>query len=136
VRNSRYRFTRLVMVIAAVLYVINGILLIARPDIFLGYLNVVSNSPLVWALKVTGVLVTALAVHQGTTSRYASDPALRRAALLSALCQVGLAVLTYTAPGPATSMRYALIGVSGLFGLLYLVTLPIAPVGYAETAKS
>lgn len=123
------------MVIAAVLYAVNGILLIVRPDIFLGYLAIDAGTTLLWALKVTGVLVVALAVHQGTTSRYATDSALRRAALLSAVCQAGLAALTYVAPGGATPMRYALVAVSALVGLLYLVTLPITPVGYIDTAK-
>lgn len=129
-RNSRYRFTRLIMAIAALLYFGNGVLLLVRPDIFLGYLNIDSTEVLLWALKVAGVLLLALAVHQVTTSRYAADPAFRRAALLSVLCQFGLSALTFVAPGTPTTMRYTLVAVSAAFGLLYLVTLPITPVGY------
>jgi hypothetical protein len=115
VRNSRYRFTRLIMSVTGVLYFVNGVVLVSRPDVFLGYLNVAADG-----------------VHQVTTARYAADPAFRRAAVLSVLGQGALSGLAYTAPGTPTNWRYALIGVSAAVGLLYLVTLPITPVGYTS----
>ena len=114
------------------MYFVNGVVLVSRPDVFLGYLNVAADGVLLWALRVTGVLLLLLAVHQVTTARYAADPAFRRAAVLSVLGQGALSGLAYTAPGTPTNWRYALIGVSAAVGLLYLVTLPITPVGYTS----
>ena len=81
---------------------------------------------------MTGVLLVALATHMATTSRNAGDPAFRRAALVMILVSIGLAVLTYLAPGTATTGRWVFVGIGAGFAALYMITLPIKSIGYKE----
>jgi hypothetical protein len=67
-----------------------------------------------------------------TTSRNAGDPAFRRAALVMILASIGLAVLTYLAPGTATTGRWVFVGIGAGFAALYMITLPIKSIGYKE----
>ena len=129
-RNSRYRFTRLVMVLAAIVMGASGIYVVARPSRYLSYLDIDVNKPTVWLVRLAGVLMIAFAAHQATTSRQASDPSFRKVALISTLVQGALAAVLYTAPGAPTTYHYVSSGVSALFGLLYVLTLPVRPTGY------
>ena len=79
-----------------------------------------------------GVILVALATHMATTSRNAADPAFRRAAVAMILVSIGLGVLTYLAPGDATTGRWIFVGLGSGFAALYLITLPIKSIGYKE----
>jgi hypothetical protein len=135
-RNSRYRFTRLVMVIAAILFLLTAGYVLAKPELVLADIAVTSTPEVLWLLQLMGVLFLALGIHQATTSRNAADPAFRRVALLSVLIEIALALVVYKAPGELTRARLVLVSGSGLGAFLYLVTLPIKPVGYRETKKA
>lgn len=131
-RNSRYRFSRLVMVIAAILFIGAGGYLVVRSAEFLRYLGMPGTSGESELVTLLGVIMLGLGIHQATTSRNAADPAFRRAALLSVAMHGAVAFLLYTGSEPTTTLRTVLVGVFAFFGLVYLVTLPIKPVGYKE----
>jgi len=76
--------------------------------------------------------LVALATHMGTTSRNAGDPAFRRAAVAMIFVSIGLAALTYLAPGTATTGRWIFVGIGSGFAALYMITLPIKSIGYKE----
>jgi hypothetical protein len=48
------------------------------------------------------------------------------------LASIGLAVLTYLAPGTATTGRWVFVGIGAGFAALYMITLPIKSIGYKE----
>jgi hypothetical protein len=48
------------------------------------------------------------------------------------LVSIGLAVLTYLAPGTSTTGRWIFVGIGAGFAGLYLITLPIKSIGYQE----
>jgi hypothetical protein len=48
------------------------------------------------------------------------------------LVSIGLGVLTYLAPGDATTGRWIFVGLGSGFAALYLITLPIKSIGYKE----
>lgn len=136
VRNSRYRFTRLVMVIAALVFFGVGCYSIAQPEVHLTQLGLVPSEHITWLITFMGVVLIALGIHQTTTSRYAADRAFRRAALLSVLTHLALAGVMYIAPGLQTTVRWSVVAVNGGFAFLYLATLPIKSIGYKEEMDS
>ena len=131
-RNSRYRYSRLVMVIGSIVFAISAIVLLFDPITFINYIGLTSDDTLVWSFRLMGLVLIALATHMATTSRHAADPAFRRAAILMVLGSGGLAVLTYLAPGAATSGRWVFVGIGAGFSALYMITLPIKSIGYKE----
>jgi hypothetical protein len=120
------------MVIAALLFFIAGVYVLVRPEEVLIVMGLAAGGSTTEVAALLGVLLMGLGVHQATTSRHAGDPAFRRAAILSILVQAGLAVLLYLSSGAATTTRTVVTAVCGFFALVYLVTLPIKPVGYRE----
>ena len=94
------------MVIGSIVFAISAIVLLFDPITFINYIGLTSDDTLVWSFRLMGLVLIALATHMATTSRHAADPAFRRAATLMVLVSGGLAVLTYLAPGAATSGRW------------------------------
>lgn len=135
-RNSRYRFSRLVMVIAAILFMGFGVYVLVRPEEFLAYVGLGSGTDQGELTMLLGIALVGLAIHQATTSRNAADPAFRRAALLSVLIQAAFAAELYLGEVPQTTMRTSLAGVCAFFAVVYVVTLPIKPVGYKDDSKA
>lgn len=120
------------MIIGSIVFAISAGALLADPFAFVSYIGLPSNESVVWSFRLTGVLLVALATHMGTTSRNAGDPAFRRAAIVMTMVSIGLAVLTYLAPGTATTGRWVFVGIGSSFAALYLITLPIKSIGYKE----
>jgi hypothetical protein len=120
------------MIIGSIVFAVSAAALLADPSSFVTYIGVPSNESVVWSFRLTGVLLVALAIHMATTSRNAGDPAFRRAAVVMVLVSVGLAALTYLAPGTATTGRWVFVGIGSGFAALYLITLPIKSIGYKE----
>lgn len=120
------------MIIGSIVFAISAAVLLVDPVAFVSYIGLTSNESVVWSFRLTGVLLVALATHMATTSRNAADPAFRRAALVMILASIGLAVLTYLAPGIATTGRWVFVGIGAGFAALYVITLPIKSIGYKE----
>jgi quinol-cytochrome oxidoreductase complex cytochrome b subunit len=120
------------MIIGSIVFAVSAAALLADPSSFVTYIGVPSNESVVWSFRLTGVLLVALAIHMATTSRNAGDPAFRRAAVVMILVSIGLAVLTYLAPGTATTGRWVFVGIGSGFAALYVITLPIKSIGYKE----
>ena len=120
------------MVIAAILFLATAGYVLIKPELLLEDIAVASTPDVLWLLQVVGVVLLALGINQATTSRNAEDPAFRRVALLSVLIEIALALVIYRAPGEFTRARLVFVAGSGVCAFLYLVTLPIKPVGYRE----
>ena len=131
-----FRSSRLVMVIDALLLLGLGAYILAKRDEFLAYVGLAIGPASAELAGLLGIVLLGLAVHQATTSRNAGDPAFRRAALCSVLMQGTLAASLYLESPAPTTMRTVLAGVCAFFAVIYLVTLPIKPVGYRDDAKA
>ena len=114
------------------MFAVSAGVLLVDPSAFVTYIGLTSNESVVWSFRLTGVLLVALATHMATTSRNAADPAFRRAAVVMILVSIGLAVMTYLAPGTETTGRWVFVGIGSGFAALYLITLPIKSIGYKE----
>jgi hypothetical protein len=120
------------MIIGSIVFALSATALLVDPEAFISYIGLTSNESVVWSFRLTGVILVALATHMATTSRNAADPAFRRAAVVMILASIGLAVLTYLAPGTTTTGRWIFVGMGSAFAALYLITLPIKSIGYKE----
>lgn len=120
------------MIIGSIVFALSATALLFDPEAFISYIGLTSNESVVWSFRLTGVILVALATHMATTSRNAADPAFRRAAVVMILASIGLAVLTYLAPGTTTTGRWIFVGMGSSFAALYLITLPIKSIGYKE----
>ena len=120
------------MIIGSIVFAISAAVLLVDPAAFVTYIGLTSNESVIWSFRLTGAILVALAIHMATTSRNAGDPAFRRAAVVMVLVSIGLAVLTYLAPGTATTGRWIFVGIGSGFAALYMITLPIKSIGYKE----
>jgi hypothetical protein len=120
------------MIIGSIVFAVSALALLIDPEAFVSFIGLTSNESVIWSFRLTGVILVALATHMATTSRNAADPAFRRAAVVMVLASIGLAVLTYLAPGTATTGRWIFVGLGAGFAGLYLITLPIKSIGYKE----
>jgi hypothetical protein len=120
------------MIIGSIVFAISAAVLLVDPAAFVTYIGLTSNESVVWSFRLMGAVLVALAIHMATTSRNAGDPAFRRAAVVMILVSIGLAVLTYLAPGTTTTGRWVFVGIGSGFAALYLITLPIKSIGYKE----
>jgi len=134
-RNSRYRYSRLVMIVGAITFGVNAIWLLVSTKGFIDYLGLEKATPTVWTYQILGVILIALSVHMSATSRQVPDAPFRRAALVMIAVELALAFLTYKAPGVRTSGRLTFIGISALFAFLYAITLPIKSIGILEETQ-
>lgn len=120
------------MIIGSIVFAISAGVLLVDPSAFVSYIGLTSNESAIWSFRLTGMILVALSTHMATTSRNAGDPAFRRAAVVMILVSTGLAILTYLAPGTATTGRWVFVGIGSGFAALYLITLPIKSIGYKE----
>ena len=120
------------MIVGSIVFAISAGVLLVDPSAFVSYIGLTSNESAIWSFRLTGVILVALSTHMATTSRNAGDPAFRRAAVVMILVSIGLAILTYLAPGTATTGRWVFVVIGSGFAALYLITLPIKSIGYKE----
>jgi hypothetical protein len=120
------------MIIGSIIFAVSAGVLLVDPAAFVTYIGLTTNESVIWSFRLTGVILVALATHMATTSRNAGDPAFRRAAVVMILVSIGLAVLTYLAPGTTTTGRWVFVGIGSGFAALYVITLPIKSIGYKE----
>lgn len=120
------------MVIAAIIFIFNGLALLIRPVDCMDALGITSSPELEWLCRMTSLVLISLGIHQATTSRHAGDPTFKKAAIFSLLTEFGFAIFAYSGPGEATTLRWLIIGISTLLGVLYTVTLPIKSIGIQE----
>ncbi len=120
------------MVLAAIIFLINGVALLIRPADCMDALGIAISPELQWLCHMTALVLVALGIHQVTTSRHAADPAFKRAAIMSLLIEFGFAGIAYSGPGEATTLRWLIVVISSLLGLLYAITLPIKSIGIQE----
>lgn len=135
-RNSRYRYTRLVMVFDAILLGLLALALMAWPLDVAHSMGLGDFADLEWFSRFIGLALFSFAAHMATTSRAAHDTAFRRMALMMIVVSASLASMLYVGPGTLTNGRWAAIGFGAVWAVLYAITLPIKTVGLTEESAS
>lgn len=103
---------------------LSAILLLALPAPFLDLLALDSESEeLIWAMRMIGITLVALAGNMWMNSQQRDDAVVRRVGIVMTVCATSLGALTLLIPADLTWFTYAYAAVGFAFGANYLVCL-------------
>lgn len=121
------------MALDAVGIFIAGAILLISPEIALEFHGLGNSISEIWFARLIGLLLVVLALLLSTTSRHVEDKPFQRATLALIGINVIVAMSVYGAPGSLTTGRQISTAIFGFVAFLFLVTLPIKPIGYKES---
>ncbi len=110
--------------LGSIVFGLSALLLVVAPEFFLELLQLDSDSlPLVWAMRMIGVTLVALAGNMWVNSTNVSDNAVARVGFVMAVSATGLGVLTLLIPAALGWFTYLYAAVGFGFGANYVVCL-------------
>jgi hypothetical protein len=109
-----------------------GALLLVTPDVSLEFLGFGTTEVEIWFARFIGLLSLTYAILLSTTSRHVEDKYFQRATWALIGVNAISAMSIYGAPGQMTTGREVSTVIFALVSFLFLVTLPIKPIGYKE----
>jgi O-antigen/teichoic acid export membrane protein len=110
--------------LGAVVFGLSALLLLAAPEFFLDLLLMPSDSAeLVWAMRMIGITLVALAGNMWFNSRNPDDGAVRRVGVVMTIAATTLGALTLLLPAQLGWFAYLYAAVGFAFGANYLVCL-------------
>lgn len=110
--------------LGSIVFGLSALLLVVAPEFFLELLQLDSDSlPLVWAMRMIGVTLVALAGNMWVNSANVSDKAVVRVGFVMAVSATGLGVLTLLIPAALGWFTYLYAAVGFGFGANYVVCL-------------
>ena len=107
----------------AVVFGASAIFLLAAPAVFLDLLGLEDSAELIWAMRMIGITLIALAGNMWQNAKSTNAGVIRFVGRVMFISALSLGVLTIFIPAELTvfSITYAAIGLS--FALLYLINL-------------
>ena len=107
----------------AIVFGASAIFLLAAPEIFLDLLGFESSPELIWAMRMIGITLIALAGNMWQNAKSTNAGVIKFVGRVMFISALSLGVLTIFIPAELTlfSVVYAAIGLS--FALLYLINL-------------
>jgi hypothetical protein len=107
----------------AVVFGASAIFLLAAPEVFLDLLGLEDSAELIWAMRMIGITLIALAGNMWQNAKSTNAGVIRFVGRVMLISALSLGVLTIFIPAELTvfSITYAAIGLS--FALLYLINL-------------
>jgi hypothetical protein len=107
----------------AVVFGASAIFLLAAPEVFLDLLGLEDSAELIWAMRMIGITLIALAGNMWQNAKSTNAGVIRFVGRVMFISALSLGVLTIFIPAELTvfSITYAAIGLS--FALLYLINL-------------
>lgn len=115
---------RTTLKIGSVVFGLSALLLLLAPEFFLALLLLdPASAASVWAMRMIGITLVALAGNMWMNSRNPSDASVRIVGIVMAIAATGLGILTLLIPAPLGwfALLYAAVGFA--FGLNYTVCL-------------
>lgn len=115
---------RTTLKIGSVVFGLSALLLLLAPEFFLALLLLdPASAASVWAMRMIGITLVALAGNMWMHSRNPSDASVRTVGIVMAIAATGLGILTLLIPAPLGwfAVLYAAVGFA--FGLNYTVCL-------------
>jgi hypothetical protein len=109
-----------------------GALFLIRPESSLEFLGFGTSEVEVWFGRFVGLLSLTYGILLSTTSRHVEDKYFQRATLALIGVNAISAMSIFGAPGQMTTGREVSTVTFALVALLFLITLPIKPIGYKE----
>jgi hypothetical protein len=107
----------------AVVFGASAIFLLAAPEVFLDLLGLEDSAELIWAMRMIGITLIALAGNMWQNAKSTNAGVIKIVGRVMFISALSLGVLTIFIPAELTlfSVVYAAIGLS--FALLYLINL-------------
>jgi hypothetical protein len=101
----------------------SALFLLVLPDLFLDLLGLSQSDEMVWAMRMIGITLLALAGNMWNNAGQTSDERVGNVAKVMCVSATSLGVLTLLIPGEITWFSYLYAAVGFGFGLAYLVNL-------------
>jgi len=107
----------------SIVFGLSALFLLIAPDIFLDLLGITSNPEMIWAMRMIGIILLALAGNMWQNSKLNNATALGYVGRVMFVAAAGLGFLTIFIPVPLTpfAIGYAAIGFG--LSLSYLINL-------------
>jgi hypothetical protein len=116
------RLIRVVLSVGAAFFIMAGLLLLAVPDSFGAWIGLETTDAVAWTLRMLGAALVGLAGQMWLVRRAGDHPVLGAGAVMI-VAGGAMTILTLTLPGDWTPLRWALLGVGGVFVIAYAVLL-------------
>jgi len=101
----------------------SALFLLIAPTLFLDLLELDSNEPMVWSMRMIAVTLVALAGNMWNNSKNSSEHGVGNVAKVMCVSATGLGVLTLMIPGEITWFSYIYAAIGFSFGLSYLINI-------------
>jgi len=107
----------------SIVFGLSALFLLIAPDIFLDLLGITSNPEMIWAMRMIGIILLALAGNMWQNSKLNNATALGYVGRVMFIAAAGLGFLTIFIPASLTpfAIGYAVIGFG--FSISYLINL-------------
>ena len=107
----------------SIVFGLSALFLLIAPDIFLDLLGITSNPEMIWAMRMIGIILLALAGNMWQNSKLNNATALGYVGRVMFVAAAGLGFLTIFIPASLTpfAIGYAVIGFG--FSISYLINL-------------
>jgi hypothetical protein len=107
----------------SIVFGLSALFLLIAPGIFIDLLGVTNNSEMIWAMRMIGIILVALAGNMWQNSKLNNAASLGYVGRVMFVAAAGLGFLTIFIPASLTpfAIGYAVIGFS--FSISYLINL-------------
>jgi len=107
----------------SIVFGLSALFLLSAPDVFLDLLGVINNTEMIWAMRMIGIILLALAGNMWQNSKLNTAAGIAYVGRVMFIAAAGLGFLTIFIPVPLTpfAIGYAAIGFG--FSLSYLINL-------------
>jgi hypothetical protein len=107
----------------SIVFGLSALFLLIAPDIFLDLLGITSNPEMIWAMRMIGITLIALAGNMWQNSKLNNAAGIAYVGRVMFIAAAGLGFLTIFIPAPLTpfAIGYAVIGFG--FSISYLINL-------------
>ena len=118
-----YSALRKILRAGSIVFGASALFLLVLPAFFLELLGISQSDEMVWAMRMIGITLLALAGNMWNNAGQDSDVRVGNVAKVMCVSATALGVLTLRIPGEITWFSYLYAAVGFGFGLAYLVNL-------------
>ena len=121
--TMNYSSIRTTLKAGSMVFGASALFLLIAPTLFLDLLELDSNEPMVWSMRMIAITLVALAGNMWNNSKNSSEHAVGNVAKVMCVIATVLVVLTRLIPGEITWFSYIYAAVGFGFGLSYLINI-------------
>ena len=119
----KHRALRTILKTGSIVFGSSALFLLFAPSIFLDLLALANSADMVWAMRMIGITVCALAGNMWNNAAHSSDVRVGNVAKVMCVSATALGVLTLMIPAELTWFTYLYAAVGFGFGIAYVIGL-------------